>query len=229
LSNRPHAPRTFAEPELVAGYEAWYATRYGRVADVLETEALLELLAPLAPGASVLELGCGTAHFGSALAARGFRVSGVDPELAMLAVARTRVPCVCGDGLRLPFRDRAFDGVAIVSVLDFVEDPRALLLEARRVARTRVALLALAADSYLGLRRRAAGRLGHPIFRRARFRSRAAILAAARAACGEPEQVRGLLWLPPLLAGHLPGLERRLSSAARPFSGMLGLALRGSD
>jgi len=229
VSGRQLAGRTFAAPELVSGYEDWYATPYGRIADALETEVLLELLKPLGPGARVLELGCGTAHFGAALAARGFRVSGVDPEPAMLAVARSRVPSVCGDGLRLPFRDRAFDGVVIVSVLDYVDDPRALLLEARRVARTRVALLALVAGSYLGLRRRLAGRLGHPIFRAARFRTRAAILAAAREACGEPERVRGLLWLPPLLAGRLPGLERRLSAAARPFSGVLGLALHGSD
>ncbi|MBM3975722.1 MAG: class I SAM-dependent methyltransferase [Planctomycetes bacterium] len=92
MSGRQLAGRTFAAPELVSGYEDWYATPYGRIADALETEVLLELLKPLGPGARVLELGCGTAHFGAALAARGFRVSGVDPEPAMLAVARSRSP-----------------------------------------------------------------------------------------------------------------------------------------
>jgi SAM-dependent methyltransferase len=218
----------FAAAEVVARYEDWYDSAYGRVVDRIERALLEELLVPLGPGASLLEIGCGTAHFGAALRARGFRVSGVDPELAMLRVARERVPSVCGDGFRLPFRDGAFDGAYIVSVLDYVDDPVALLAEARRVARTRVALIAVASGSWLGLRRRVSGRLGHPIFCHACLRSREEIVAAARTACGEPERVRGALLLPPMLAGWLPRVEQRLSSGALPFAGIVGLALRGS-
>ena len=46
-------------------------------------------LAGLRP-CSVLDLGCGTGTFCCALAARGHRVTGVDPAAAMLAVARSK-------------------------------------------------------------------------------------------------------------------------------------------
>ncbi len=40
--------------------------------------------------ATVVELGCGTGMVARALAARGYRVTGVEPSPAMLAIARTR-------------------------------------------------------------------------------------------------------------------------------------------
>jgi SAM-dependent methyltransferase len=221
----PHDP--FSRADVVAGYESWYATPFGALADELEQEMLVELLAPLGPGDSLLELGCGTAHFAAALAGRGFRVAGVDPAREMLRVARGRAPVVQADGARLPFADGAFDGVFLVAVLDFVPDPVAVLREARRVARERVVVLALAARSYLALRRRVAARRGNPIFASARFYSRGELLELARAAGAEPEGVRGALYLPPALAGRLAALERRLARARPPGAGVVGFALPG--
>jgi SAM-dependent methyltransferase len=195
------AASPFARPGVVGRYEAWYATAYGALVDRIERDLLLELLAPVAPGAALLEVGCGTGHFARALAEAGFCVVGVDPEPAMLAVARERVPVACADGLRLPFADGAFDAAVLVSVLEFVADPAALLREARRVARRRVVVLALASRSWLGLRRRISGRLGHPIFSRATFRSRARLAALARAAGAAPERLRTARVLPAALAG----------------------------
>jgi SAM-dependent methyltransferase len=221
------AENPFERREVVSGYEAWYATRWGALVDRLERRLLRELLEPLAPGARVVEIGCGTGHFAAALAADGFEVVGIDPSERMLEVARSRVPVARADGARLPFRDGAFDGAVLVSVLDFVEDPLRVLLEARRVARRRVVLLALTSGSWLGLRRRVAGRLGHPIFSAARFLSRRRLVALAREACGEPERVRAALLLPPALGARLAGLEERLARGAPPLAGVLGLALRG--
>jgi SAM-dependent methyltransferase len=54
-------------------------------------EPLFDWLAPtldLAPGASVVDVGCGTGISSRALAARGYSVIGVDPNPAMLAAAR---------------------------------------------------------------------------------------------------------------------------------------------
>jgi SAM-dependent methyltransferase len=193
----------------------------------IEQAMLVEFLRPLGPGASVLDVGCGTGHFSRALAERGFRVYGVDPEPAMLAIAQKRVPVVCADGLRLPFGDGAFDAAVLVAVLEFTSDPTALLIEARRVARERVVVLALASWSWLGLRRRISGWLGHAVFSRATFRSRARIVAAARAAGCEPQCMQTALFLPPSIAGRLPRVEGRLSRRALPFGGILGLALPG--
>ena len=217
----------FELAEVVERYESWYATPYGRIADELERGMLRELLAPLAPGATILEVGCGTGHFAAAFAGAGYRVAGVDPSPSMLAVARGRVPVVQADGLRLPFRDGAFDGAFAISVLEFVADPAGLLAEARRVARRRVVIVAIDARSYLGLRRRAAGWLGHPIFSRARLRSRGELLDAARAAGAVVEDTRSALLLPPALAGRFPALERSLSRRSPVPGGVFAMALSG--
>ena len=217
----------FARPEVACRYEAWYSTPYGALADRIERAMLLELLRPLAPGASVLDVGCGTGHFAAALADAGFRVAGVDPEPAMLSIASQRVPVVCADGLRLPFDDGAFDAAILVAVLKFVSDPAALLVEARRVAQHRVVVLALSSRSWLGLRRRLSGWLGNAVFAQARFRSRARIIAAAREAGAEPVRIRTALFLPPAIAGRFPRLEERLSRGNLPCGGILGLALPG--
>lgn len=51
------------------------------------------LLADAAPGASVLDLGCGTGRpIAEDLDARGFAVTGVDQSPRMLGIARTRLP-----------------------------------------------------------------------------------------------------------------------------------------
>ena len=217
----------FAQPGVAARYEDWYATPFGALADHIERELLEDLLAPLAPGSTLLEIGCGTGHFAAALAERGFEVAGVDPAGAMLARARERVPVVQADGLRLPFADGTFDGAFLVSVLGFVSDPAALLREARRVARRRVAVLALGGRSFLALWRRLLALRGHPVFARARFHPRSRLIAFARAAGAEPERVRTALFLPHPLAGRLPRLEQRLSRGTHPLAGVVGLALPG--
>jgi ubiquinone/menaquinone biosynthesis C-methylase UbiE len=145
----------------------------------------------------------------------------------MLVTARKRASVVQGDAARLPFRDGAFERVFLVAVLDFVEDPVAVLREARRVARDRVVVLALARGSWIAWRRRVQGRLGHPIFRRARFYSRRRLLRFARAAGAEPEQVRGILVLPPAISGRWPRFEERLSRGYMPFAAVVGFRLPG--
>lgn len=205
----------FEQASVVAPYEDWLRTPYGRFVERVEVELLLELLAPLGARATVLDLGCGTGWVGERLCERGLRVVGVEPSAPMALRARPRIPVVRGDALHLPFADRAFDAVYLTSVLDFVPDPAAALREARRVARERVAVIALASRSWLGLRRRISGLRGHPVFAQTRFYSRGRLLDFARAAGAEPERVRGALFLPPSLAPFAPGLER---ASSRRFS-----------
>ncbi|MBK1615065.1 methyltransferase type 11 [Rubrivivax gelatinosus] len=58
-----------------------------------ETRLIERLLEGVAPGARVLDLGCGTGRpVAQALAARGLRITGVDQCEAMLARARARLP-----------------------------------------------------------------------------------------------------------------------------------------
>jgi ubiquinone/menaquinone biosynthesis C-methylase UbiE len=215
----------FEEAAIVARYEDWYASPFGAHADREERGLLLEMLSPLGAGATLAEIGCGTAHFGRALGGLGFRVIGLERSRTMALAARSRVRVVRGDAARLPFRDRSFDGAFVMAVLDFVEDPTRVLAEARRVSRERVAVIALAKHSWLATRRRIAALRGNPIFASARFWSQKELVNFARSAGAEPERRRGALVLPPFVAGRAPGLDRRLAKLCAPICGLVAFSL----
>jgi SAM-dependent methyltransferase len=129
-SARSHADayERLAVPALFAGWAA----------------SLVDLVSP-APGAHVLDVGCGTGIVARTVAARagpGGRVEATDSDPAMLEVAREvsagdAVPIGWheGDALDLPFEDAAFDAVLCQQALQFLEDPAAALAEMRRAVR----------------------------------------------------------------------------------------------
>jgi demethylmenaquinone methyltransferase/2-methoxy-6-polyprenyl-1,4-benzoquinol methylase len=89
-----------------------------------------------APGARVLDLGCGTGRLGALLAGRA-RVVGVDVSRAMLARARDAAPpfagLVQGSAFRLPFADGSFGAVTSAFVLRNLEDLGGAFREMARV------------------------------------------------------------------------------------------------
>ena len=86
-------------------------------------------------GRRVLDIGCGTGRAAEALAARGSRVWGVEPEPEMAAVARARVSTVkIAPAEALPFKDGWFERALMWLVVHLVDRPRALA-EAARVLR----------------------------------------------------------------------------------------------
>jgi SAM-dependent methyltransferase len=92
----------------------------------------------LAPGASVLEIGCGSGVFLETLARRGARVDGLDAAAPLVELARRRVPGAevrVGDMEALPYEDDRFDVVYGFNVLPFADDVVGALREAGRVAR----------------------------------------------------------------------------------------------
>ncbi|RRQ22392.1 class I SAM-dependent methyltransferase [Thiohalobacter thiocyanaticus] len=122
-----------------AEYEAWYHTPRGRWIAGREAALLLRLLRPQ-PGASLLDAGCGTGHFSRRFAQAGLSVTGVDPDPAMLAYARTHsagldLDYVRADARALPFPDASFDYIAAVTSLCFVPEPARALQELWRVSR----------------------------------------------------------------------------------------------
>ena len=64
----------------------------------------------LAPGASIVDLACGTGDLCRDLVKAGHRPIGIDMSYGMLAAARTSAPLVNGDALRMPFADGSVDG-----------------------------------------------------------------------------------------------------------------------
>lgn len=95
-------------------------------------------LAGVAPGARVLDVGCGTGAATVAAqraAASGGRVVGLDPNPEMLAVARRKpgIEWVEGRAEALPFPDASFDAVVSQFAMMFFDDRVAALREMARV------------------------------------------------------------------------------------------------
>jgi len=86
-------------------------------------------------GRRVLDIGCGTGRASEALAARGSRVWGVEPEPEMAELARRRVSTVkVAPAERLPFKDGWFDRALMWLVVHLVDRPQAFAEAARVLA-----------------------------------------------------------------------------------------------
>jgi SAM-dependent methyltransferase len=145
----------------LAAYHAWYETPRGAWIAGRELALLHDLMRPR-PGESVQDVGCGTGWFAGAFAARGLKVTGMDPDLPALGFARDRapsIPLVGGAAEALPFADGAFDYALAVTSLCFVPQPERALRELWRVSRRAVVLGLLHRRSALYLAK--AGRGGY--------------------------------------------------------------------
>lgn len=119
-----------------AGYDAYWAAYLDRT-----TRAVLDRLDAQA-GERILDVGCGTGVLLGRLgrATPDARLTGVDPVLEMLALARRRLPASAVDlreaaAERLPFGDGSFDAAVSASVFHYVRQPETALAEMRRVLR----------------------------------------------------------------------------------------------
>jgi SAM-dependent methyltransferase len=141
------------------GYEAWYHSPRGHWIARREF-ALLQALLPARAGDKVLDVGCGTGYFSRQFQASGLRVTGLDPDAAMLAQARAQPGTVCylqGRSERLPFADASFDYASAITSLCFVGDPLRALTELWRVSRHGVLLGLLNRRSLLYRQKRGRG------------------------------------------------------------------------
>lgn len=97
------------------------------------------LLAEVAGGDRVLDLGCGDGAFAAALTGAGAVVTAVDVSGEAVRRARRRAPGaqveLVAEGGELPFAEDAFDLVWCGETLEHVADVAGLLAEVRRVLR----------------------------------------------------------------------------------------------
>lgn len=109
--NRPTG-KPWYEAAFAADYLARYAHR-SEEAGAREVKFLRRVMC-LPKGARILDLCCGAGRHSHALAARGFRVTGVDLSVDLLRYARgrgRRPVFVRADARHLPLREASFDGV----------------------------------------------------------------------------------------------------------------------
>ncbi len=159
-------------------YDAWFATPIGRQIKIVESDLLLDMLAPQ-PGERLLDVGCGTGVFTrEVFAAARCTVVGVDLSLLMLArgVAKSNGDQFCpvaGDMLRLPFADNSFCRVFSMTALEFVNDARTAINELQRVCRPGGTIVLTTLNSLIpwASRRQKKGEEGHTLFSRIFFRS----------------------------------------------------------
>jgi SAM-dependent methyltransferase len=105
---------------------------YNRMIDVCQRLALAPWL-DIAPGARVLDVGCGVGRWSALLAMRGARVTGIDLSPTMIHEARRRAAALSvGDRCRFLVQDLAeldageqFDFVLGVTVLQHILDRKA--------------------------------------------------------------------------------------------------------
>lgn len=92
----------------------------------------------LGPETCLLDAGCGAGMALTLASELGAHISGIDASLALLEIARRRLPdakLAHGDIEKLPFDDNAFDVVTGFNSFQFAADPIAALKEARRVTK----------------------------------------------------------------------------------------------
>lgn len=105
-----------------------YAPKLTPEGTALEADRIVALLT-LAPGASVLDVACGQGRHSIALAARGFRVTGLDLSPYLLARAREEagrarvdVRWVEADMREIPFQDEFDAAISVFTSFGYLED-----------------------------------------------------------------------------------------------------------
>ncbi len=151
---------------LTERYDAWYDSKEkGRYLYESELRCLIPLVESESP---ILEIGVGTGRF----AMHFPNAVGADPSLNALGMAKSRgIKTVQARGETLPFKDETFGSVLIIITLSFVENPKEVLKEARRVLKKKgnIIICFVQKDSPWGILYRKKKREKRPFYSEARF------------------------------------------------------------
>ena len=85
--------------------------------------SVIRSVIPSLEGVRILDIGCGAGGLAKSLAAKGARVTGIDPNWEAVLNARDLVPAASFERARaeaLPFNDGIFDAVVVVNTLHHV-------------------------------------------------------------------------------------------------------------
>lgn len=135
-------------------YAAYLKTPEGRLRLDLAFSNLGEFLPEAGTGLHALDLGCGTGAVGVRLAQHGLHVTLLDASLPMLDLAKRaaqengvteRVALKHGDVAQVSslFEPRSFDVILCHNILEYVDDPGAVLRSAARALRDRSGIISI--------------------------------------------------------------------------------------
>src|SRR5216683_222335 len=135
-------------------YAAYLETPEGRLRLDLAFANLREFLGPVKDSPRALDLGCGTGATAVRLARSGLQVTLLDSSPAMLDLAQRaaqeagiaeKITVKLGDAARLAdlFPAESFDVILCHNLLEYVDDPQAVLCGATRLMRNSSAILSV--------------------------------------------------------------------------------------
>ena len=162
------------DAETAESYDWWLRTHEGQYHLEHEFQLIERLLEPQ-PGETILDVGCGPGVHLLWFKACGMRPTGIDASINMVGIAKQRVgfklPVFQGFAEHLPFPDRHFDVVALITTLEFVDMPTVALKEAFRTARKKVLVLILNRYSLLAVGRQIQGLFKNTFYQQGRLLS----------------------------------------------------------
>ncbi len=172
-SSSREVPWYFKE-EITSTYESWYEGKYKR-ADIQEKAVLKKGIDWIGDVDTILEVGCGTAHFTRWFGEMGIKAYGVDLSPFMLKEAkrlwrsdtliRAASPC-------LPLKENSVDAVGFIACFEYMPWPVDVIHEAARVARKGIFFGLMNSWSIPTIRRRIQIALGkNPYYKNAHFYS----------------------------------------------------------
>jgi ubiquinone/menaquinone biosynthesis C-methylase UbiE len=221
--------KTLFNEKIANVYDRWFETKKGSLADWFEKE-LMSRIVELKPGEIILDVGCGTGNHIQFFGAKGMKTIGIDLSLPMLRLAQKKlgqpnVLCM-GKAEALPFKDKSFDSVSLITTLEFVEDPQKALREAVRVSRNKILLGILNKYSLTAVVRRIKGISRPSIYNKARFYSIWELKKLLTKVLGKGNLNWGsALILPLSFQEWFGGLERILSFRKNPFGAFLAVGV----
>ena len=213
----------YFQEDIVKTYESYYQKKYKR-ADKLEKALLRKLLDSLGPTKSLLEVGCGTAHFTRWFESMGLECYGLDLSDLMLEEAKKLWlggMLQRGESSFLPFKNNSFDIVAFIACMEYMPDPIKVICEAERVTRKGIILGLMNKWSPPTLRRIIQVKMGkNPYYKNAKFYSILDMKRILKDSLGDRHTI------PYWSTTVFHKIFKEVQSSLFPFGAFLGIAVK---
>jgi SAM-dependent methyltransferase len=217
------------DKETASRYDRWYRSPEGRYVEQRENGLILDLLRPR-KGQRLLDVGCGTGNHLLLFRGMGLDVTGIDPSVPMLSIAREKLDRGAtlhqGFAEDLPYDDNEFDVVCLITTLEFCTDPTQAISEAMRVARQRIFIGVLNSVSLIGIQRKIEGLFRYTLYRKARFFSIWELRHLIQALVGKTRIEWGsVLNFPFRSLDRLGHIDEATPSRRNPFGAFIGIGV----